>query len=266
MPTDRRGEVPPGMLPWFEIPVFNWHAGKLSTIYSGQYIRSAQVNFPEARRLSTVEYAALDRLDALAAELSLEMDFRPGDMQFIHNHQILHSRTDFEDWPEPERRRHLRRLWLRRRKRATCRPSMPSGMATSRPATAAASSFRTRCCASRWSLHDLPPCSPRGRSRNPEHYGSPGRRDGYRSAPSGMVVPFAGGILDQLAWLITEPMGRRLGQPLVVENRPGAGGNVGTLLVARARGDAHTVLVGSPGRSPSHPPPRRSWAMIRWPT
>lgn len=112
MPTDRRGEVPPGMLPWFEIPVFNWHAGALSTIYSGQYIRSAQENFPEARRLSAVEHAALDRLDALAAELSLEMDFRPGDMQFIHNHQILHSRTDFEDWPEPEKRRHLLRLWL----------------------------------------------------------------------------------------------------------------------------------------------------------
>jgi hypothetical protein len=92
--------------------VFNWHAGALSTIYSGQYIRSAQVNFPQARRLSAVEQAALDRLDALAAELSLEMDFRPGDMQFIHNHQILHSRTDFEDWPEPERRRHLFRLWL----------------------------------------------------------------------------------------------------------------------------------------------------------
>jgi hypothetical protein len=33
-------------------------------------------------------------------------------MQFIHNHQILHDRTAFEDWPEPERRRHLLRLWL----------------------------------------------------------------------------------------------------------------------------------------------------------
>ena len=112
MPTDRRGEIPPGMLPWFEIPVFNWHEGELSTIYSGQYIRSAQVNFPQARRLTAVEVAALDRLDALAAEMSLEMEFRPGDMQFIHNHQILHSRTDFEDWPELEKRRHLLRLWL----------------------------------------------------------------------------------------------------------------------------------------------------------
>ncbi len=33
-------------------------------------------------------------------------------MQFVHNHQILHSRTDFEDWPELEKRRHLLRLWL----------------------------------------------------------------------------------------------------------------------------------------------------------
>lgn len=112
MPTDRRGEIPPGMLPWFEIPVFNWHRGELSTIYSGQYIRSAQQNFPQARRLTATEHAAIDRLDELAAEMSLEMEFRPGDMQFVHNHTCLHSRTDFEDWPEPERRRHLLRLWL----------------------------------------------------------------------------------------------------------------------------------------------------------
>jgi hypothetical protein len=113
-PTDRRGEVPVGMLPWFDIPVFNWHAGELSTIYAGQYIRSAQELFPEARRLTSVETEAIDTLDAWADddEFSLSMEFRPGDMQFVHNHQILHSRTDFENWPEPERQRHLLRLWL----------------------------------------------------------------------------------------------------------------------------------------------------------
>ena len=113
-PTDRRGEVPPGMLPWFELPVFNWHANELSTIFSGQYIRSAQANFPEARRLTAAEHEALDYLDALSndPEVNLTIEFRPGDMQFVHNHQILHSRTDFEDWPEREKRRHLLRLWL----------------------------------------------------------------------------------------------------------------------------------------------------------
>jgi len=66
--------------------------------------------------------------------------------------------------------------------------------------------------------------------------------------PIRLVVPFApAGILDQLGRLLAEPMGRRLGQPMVVENRAGAGGNVGTALVARARGDSHLMLVGSSG-------------------
>ena len=66
--------------------------------------------------------------------------------------------------------------------------------------------------------------------------------------PIRLVVPFApGGILDQLGRMLAEPMGRRLGQPVVVENRAGAGGNVGTALVARARGDSHLMLIGSTG-------------------
>ena len=40
------------------------------------------------------------------------MEFRPGDIQLVHNHTLLHDRTAFTDWPEAERRRHLLRLWL----------------------------------------------------------------------------------------------------------------------------------------------------------
>jgi hypothetical protein len=113
-PTDRRGEIPPGMLPWFDAPVFSWYAGALTTIYAGQYIRSAQARLPDARRLTAHEIEALDLFDELAdsLELRLVMEFRPGDMQFLHNHQILHSRTDFENWPDPALHRHLMRLWL----------------------------------------------------------------------------------------------------------------------------------------------------------
>jgi hypothetical protein len=113
MPTDRRGEVPEGKLPWFETPVYNDDAGYLSAIYAPHYVRSSQ-RFPEAPRLAAEDIAALDCFDALAedATLRLDMEFRPGDMQFAHNHTVLHDRTAFEDWPEPERKRHLLRLWL----------------------------------------------------------------------------------------------------------------------------------------------------------
>lgn len=112
-PTDRRGEIPPGKQRFFEIPVYNWHAGFLSAIYARRYITSAQ-KFPEARRLSDLEIEALDYFDALAEDpdLHLTMEFRPGDMQFLHNHTILHDRLSYEDWPEAARKRHLLRLWL----------------------------------------------------------------------------------------------------------------------------------------------------------
>jgi hypothetical protein len=113
-PTDRRGEVPEGMQPWFDIPIFHRHAGLLSCIYVRQYIESAQKLFPQARRLTSEQYAAMNLLDDLCndAAIHLAMEFEPGDIQLLHNHQILHSRGDFENWPEPARHRHLLRLWL----------------------------------------------------------------------------------------------------------------------------------------------------------
>ena len=111
--TDRRGDTPIGMKPFFEIPVFNWHQGLLTSIYQRQYIDSAQ-RFPEAPRLSSLHRQALDHFDALAndPQFHIVMRLRAGDMQFVHNHNMLHDRTAFEDWSEPKRRRHLLRLWL----------------------------------------------------------------------------------------------------------------------------------------------------------
>ena len=113
-PTDRRGEVPAGMKPWFDIPIFNWHAGKLSGIYLRHYIEEAQRRFPDAARLTREQVEAMDLIDELVNDpaIHLQMAFERGDMQFLHNHQILHSRNDFENWPEPERQRHLLRLWM----------------------------------------------------------------------------------------------------------------------------------------------------------
>src|SRR5204863_140725 len=82
-------------------------------IYSRQYIGSAQ-RFPEARRLTADDIEALNLFAELAndPELRLDMNFVPGDIQFLHNHTILHARTAYEDWLDVERKRHLLRLWL----------------------------------------------------------------------------------------------------------------------------------------------------------
>src|SRR5437588_8512555 len=111
--TDRRGEVPEGGKPYFSIPVFNWHEGLLSVIYQRQYIESAR-RFPGVAPLSPVQIEALDLFDELANDpkLSLTMELQPGDIQLVHNHTILHDRTAFEDFAEPDRKRHLLRLWV----------------------------------------------------------------------------------------------------------------------------------------------------------
>ncbi len=113
MPHDRRGEIPAGMKPYFEIPVFSDYMGELTVFYQRQYFDSAQ-RFPDARRLDADDVAALDLFDATANDerLTLKMRLEPGDMQFVHNHTMLHDRTGFEDWPETDKKRHLLRLWL----------------------------------------------------------------------------------------------------------------------------------------------------------
>ncbi len=110
---DRRGEIPPGKGPWYVLPVFNPWQGRMISSYVRSAIRKAQ-RFPEVPRISPQLEEAMNCLDALAEspELHLDMELRPGDIQFVCNHSIFHSRTTFEDHPEPARRRHLLRLWL----------------------------------------------------------------------------------------------------------------------------------------------------------
>ena len=109
--TDRRGEVPPGADPWFEIPVLSRHDGHLTVIYQRQYIDSAQ-RFADAPRLDAEMIEALDLFDEIVNEpdVHLSMALAPGDMQFVHNHTLLHDREGFVD--DPARPRHLLRLWL----------------------------------------------------------------------------------------------------------------------------------------------------------
>ena len=68
----------------------------------------------------------------------------------------------------------------------------------------------------------------------------------FPSKPVTMVVPFpAGGALDVVARALAEEMRKHLGQTVVVDNRVGAGGTLGSGAVARAAPDGHTILFGS---------------------
>ncbi|MGW6497549.1 TauD/TfdA family dioxygenase [Nonomuraea angiospora] len=87
--------------------------GGVSIAYGPDYLRSAQrgATVPPFTRAQEEAMSLLDDLTN-DARFTLTMDFRPGDLQFLNNHVTLHSRTAYEDHPEPSRRRHLLRLWL----------------------------------------------------------------------------------------------------------------------------------------------------------
>jgi tripartite-type tricarboxylate transporter receptor subunit TctC len=77
---------------------------------------------------------------------------------------------------------------------------------------------------------------------------SPARAQDYPARPVEMIVPFAaGGGSELLARLLADGFAKRLGQPFVVVNRPGANTNLGTLSVVRAEADGYTLLIASVG-------------------
>lgn len=112
--ADRRGEESPGQKPYYVTPTFIWHHGRMFNRYNRTFINSAQ-RFNEVPRLSALQIEALDSVDRLCNDpaLRLDMKLERGDMQFVNNYVVLHSRTAYEDHPEEARKRHLLRLWLR---------------------------------------------------------------------------------------------------------------------------------------------------------
>ena len=110
---DRNDEQPDGEDPFFAMPVFNDVGGTPRVFFIGWYIRDAQ-RHPQAPRRTGEQLEALDIIEAIAndPEFYLAMEFEPGDIQLISNAKILHSREAYEDYDDPDRRRHLLWLWL----------------------------------------------------------------------------------------------------------------------------------------------------------
>ena len=108
---DRRGEVPPGKEPWYAIPIFNFHQGLFSASVEHTYSGSVARHFDHDPNSPTMREAEA-LLQETAEALHLDIDFEQGDMQFLHNHTIMHSRGGFRDHDDTAKRRHLLRLWL----------------------------------------------------------------------------------------------------------------------------------------------------------
>ena len=95
----------------YPLPVFGVRDGKFTSHYSLTYIEAAEMQ-AGVPKLTGAQREAIDLLMALANELSFDMSFAPGDMQFLNNHVIYHARTAFEDDATSGRARLLYRLWL----------------------------------------------------------------------------------------------------------------------------------------------------------
>ena len=97
----------------FVRPICSRRGGGLNTFFIPWYIRRAQ-ELSEVPALSADQAAVIELLEATANDpsLYLDMDFVPGDIQLLKNSVILHKRTEYADWEDPARKRHLLRLWL----------------------------------------------------------------------------------------------------------------------------------------------------------
>ena len=119
-----RGETRGGIaqITEYRIPVYDYFSGQLSSRYVRKTIEQA-ANVGGAP-LTDEERSALDLLDELVKrdDLRFDMEFEPGDIQYLNNHVAFHSRTGFEDDADPARRRHLMRIWLQS---ADARPLSP---------------------------------------------------------------------------------------------------------------------------------------------
>ncbi len=112
-----KGQEGPGETAWYLQPMFSKEQGLLSSRFIPQHVIGHSVDaalFPDLPPLKPQQREAIETVQTLANDPKFygEMMFEPGDMQFMNNHVMYHSRTEFEDHDEADNKRHLIRLWL----------------------------------------------------------------------------------------------------------------------------------------------------------
>jgi hypothetical protein len=109
----RQQEQAPDETPFYSNPIYDQRDGLLFSKWNRNRLRSAQA-IEGVPGLTPAQFDALDLLDDVLRRpgVMYSMYLRPGDMQILNNHVTLHSRTEFEDFEEPAKKRCLFRLWL----------------------------------------------------------------------------------------------------------------------------------------------------------
>jgi hypothetical protein len=108
-----QGNELPGTPAYYQQPVFTVHEGHFACRYTRTHMRSAHL-MDDVPSWTPEQSEALDLIDAICErpEFQLTMMFQLGDIQFLNNHLAYHMRTEFEDYSDPDEKRHLLRLWL----------------------------------------------------------------------------------------------------------------------------------------------------------
>jgi len=105
------GEVDENDSPYYTSPVFNFIDGYLCTSFGPAHIIKGHL-LPEAPDMTDAQAEAIKVLEEICEDLHYAMDLQRGDIQLLNNMVALHTRSSYEDWQEPERKRRLWRLWL----------------------------------------------------------------------------------------------------------------------------------------------------------
>ena len=96
----------------YKKPIFIQTHDKVSCVHYRPFTEQAATALNQP--LSKDQIAALDAFDYYSnkQDLALRLQLEPGDTLIMHNRTVLHARTDYEDWPELDKRRHLLRTWI----------------------------------------------------------------------------------------------------------------------------------------------------------
>ncbi len=110
----RWGEIADGEKRYNEVPVFTPMKNRMVSFFNARRTIMKAQAFPEVPRVTDEQLKALDLLESIVHDpaIHMNMTLEKGDIQFLCNHYVFHTRTAYEDWPEMEKRRHLLRLWL----------------------------------------------------------------------------------------------------------------------------------------------------------